>query len=104
MWSEFIRRNGNVVTPVRKFAREELDDLSEAEFAVATEVWRQFGHMSASQFGNDSHENCPEYTETARNRIPIAYRDIMEALGDPDAESIDKEIRDVRRAEGLLVA
>jgi len=58
--------------------------------------------MTASQLRNYSHRKCPEYTEIERGRIPISYREILEALGNPNAEEIDREIADLRRAESIL--
>jgi len=104
MWQDFIARHGNIITPVRSFGADDFDELSEAEMEVAEAIWAQFGHMSASRIRNYSHDHCPEYTETLSLRIPIQYRDILEAMGDTDADVVEREIRDIRRAEGMLVA
>jgi uncharacterized phage-associated protein len=101
-WDEFIARNGNIVVALKKFTRAELDELSDAELSAARATWKRFRGMTASQIRNWSHEHCPEYTETLKRRIPIAYRDVLEALGREDAEQIDREINEMRRIESLL--
>lgn len=102
VWSDFIAKNGNKVIAKRRFERDDLDELSDAELAVADAIWIQFKDKTSSQMRNYTHQHCPEYTEVESGRLPISYRDVLEALGDPDAEAIDREIRDVRRAEALL--
>ena len=103
VWDEFIARNGNEVVALKKFDRDDFDELSDAELDVMNDVWARFGNMTASQLRNYSHVNCPEYTETT-GRIPIAYREVLEAMGvrDADAEFIDREISEFRREESIL--
>jgi uncharacterized phage-associated protein len=103
IWSEFLARNGNIAVAVRKFLRDDLDELSDAEIEMAESIWKQFGHKTASQLRNYSHENRPEYAEVEKGRIPILYRDILEAMGDPDAEEVDRVIAEFRRAENALM-
>src|SRR2546430_17436847 len=88
---------------MKKFTRDELDEISDAEMDVLDSIWKQFGHLTASQLRNYSHDHCPEYTETT-GRIPIAYREVLEALGvsEQDAEQIEREIAEFRREENAL--
>lgn len=102
IWNEFLARNGNIVVPIKRFDRDELDELSDAEVACADAVWKERGHMTASQLRNYTHDNCPEYTEVEDGRVPITYADVLTALGDERAEEIDREIREIRRAESVL--
>ena len=105
IWDDFLARNGNEIVALKKFTRDELDEISDSELTTLDKVWGQFGRMTASQLRNYSHEHCDEYTETS-GRIPIAYRDLLEAIGMPssDAEAIDREIADMRREESALGA
>lgn len=103
IWDAFITRNGNQIVALRRFGRDDLDELSDAEISVADEVWQELGHMSASGIRNWSHEHCSEYTEVTSGRVPISYREVLEALGDPDAAEIDHEISTLRRAESMLL-
>jgi uncharacterized phage-associated protein len=103
IWDDFLARNGNEIVAMKKFAREDLDEISESEIDAIDKVWREMGYMTASQLRNYSHDNCPEYTETT-GRIPIAYREVLEALGVPDQEAdhVEREIASLRREESLL--
>jgi uncharacterized phage-associated protein len=102
VWSEFIGRHGrDRVYTAHTFSRDDLDELSDAAIAIADEVWQKFHGMSAWEIRNWTHDNCPEYTETT-GRIPISYREVLEAIGDDAAEVVDQEIRDFRRAESAL--
>jgi len=102
VWSEYIARNGNVVVGVKKFTRDDFDEISDAEIEVLDVIWHDLGHMTASQLRNYSHDNCAEYTDTERKRIPIAYSDILRALGMSDADEFDREIQDYRHMETVL--
>lgn len=101
IWDDYIARNGNVVVAMKSFSRDELDDVSDAELEVVAGIWRQFGHMTASQLRNYSHDNCPEYTETT-GRIPISYKQILEAVGEEDAEALANEVDKMIKLDGLL--
>ena len=101
VWSTYITRNGNKIHPCHRLKREQMDELSDAEIEIAESTWKKFGHMSASQIRNYTHEHCPEYTET-ESRVPIAYSDILRAIGDEYAEEIDRDVREIRRSEALL--
>lgn len=101
IWDDYIARNGNVVVAMKSFSRDELDDVSDAELEVVAGIWRQFGHMTASQLRNYSHDNCPEYTETT-GRIPISCKQILEAVGEEDAEALANEVDKMIKLDGLL--
>lgn len=101
-WSEYIARNGNIVVSVKSFSVSDFDELSPAEEDMLSSVWEKLGHMTASQLRNYSHDNCPEYTEVERGRLPITYSEVMAALGVDDSHEVDDEIRGIRRAESIL--
>jgi uncharacterized phage-associated protein len=103
VWDKFITRHGkDHVFPTQRFDRNDLDDLSDAELVIAEKIWARFGRMGTMELRKYTHDHCPEYTETT-GRIPISYREILEAVDDPDAESVDREIAGMRRAEGALL-
>jgi uncharacterized phage-associated protein len=105
IWGKYIKRDGSKNILAKKtFEREELDELSDAEFDILNSIWESFGFMTASQIRNYTHKNCPEYTEIERGRVPISYRDILKALGDEDADDIEDRIGVVRRSEAILSA
>ena len=82
----------------------ELDEVSDAEFDIVNDVWKQFGDYTASRLRNFTHDNCSEYTDIAKGRIPISYKEVLEATGTspPEAEAIEREISGLRREESAL--
>ena len=103
IWDNFVARNGNLVVAIKTLSRDELDEVSDAEIVVISEIWEKFGHMTPSQLRNYTHDNLPEYTET-EGRIRISYKEIFEALGQEDAENLAKDIDEMVRVDGLLSA
>ena len=101
-WDQFIARNGSIVVALKQFPRMELDEISNAELRIADVIWQEFGKMTASQIRSYIHDKCPEYTETQKKRIPISYRDILDALGVEAAEEVDREINEMRRVDSIL--
>ncbi|TSE11661.1 DUF4065 domain-containing protein [Mesorhizobium intechi] len=105
IWSEFVARNGNQVVALKKFGRSDFDEISNAEWAAIEYIWKELGSKTTSQLRNYSHSHCPEYTQVPEGeRLPISYRDILEAFGDQTADSVEREINSARRAESALAA
>lgn len=103
VWDEFVARNGNIVVAVKAFSRDLLDDLSDEEIGIADGVWATFGHMTASQLRNYTHEHCSEYVEVpAGTRLPITYEDLLSATGSQNASFVDDEVYSFRRATQVL--
>ena len=94
IWDEYIARNSNTVVAIKSISRDELEEVSDAELSVVDEIWKEFGHMTASQLRNYSHKNCPEYTET-EGRIPISYKQILRAVGEEDADVLANDIEEM---------
>ncbi|MCX7313733.1 MAG: Panacea domain-containing protein [Alphaproteobacteria bacterium] len=103
IWDDFVARNGNNIVAMKKFDRNDFDEVSDEELDAVEKIWDELGHMTASQLRNYSHKYCAEYTETT-GRIPIAYREVLEALGVPEdeAEIVERDIASVRREESAL--
>ncbi|MGD0540535.1 MAG: Panacea domain-containing protein [Tepidisphaeraceae bacterium] len=77
------------------------DHLSKLDIAILTKVWSEFGHLSAAQLRQYTHD-LPEYlknepeTKTS-NDIPLA--DLLQALGQSDRlEKIEREAAQIRAA------
>ena len=104
-WSSFLVKDGpkeigSKVTPSRK----SLDALSDADFAIISKVWTEFGHMTSAQIRKYTHDNCAEYTEVKAGGLPIAYREIVKALGDEYPDDVEGRIRAFRRSRSALTA
>lgn len=83
--------------------REDLDEITNAEFRVLEHVWDQFGGMTAARIRTWTHdpENVPEYVEVTKSRLPITYEQILRALGKKDAAAIAADIDQSRHLEAL---
>lgn len=102
VWSHYIKMHGNRAVAVKTFERDDLEEISDIEIQYLSDIWSEFGNMTASQIRNWTHEHCSEYTEISNGRVPISYSDILRALGDGEADLVDQEIKDLRRAESVL--
>ena len=76
-------------------ARDDLDEVSDAKMAVIKESREAFAGMTASQIGQYARERCSEYPATDRTKVPISHRQILEALGEPDAAGIASRIAEL---------
>lgn len=85
-------------------ATEEIDTdrLSRADRAILDAVWEEFGTMSAWQLRNWTHKNCPEYTEVGASRISIDVDEILEAVGQENADARAHDLKRMQRNMGKL--
>ncbi len=103
IWDEYLHKSGNIRVANKKYTRAQLDELSNAEVAAAGAAWEKFGGKTSNQLVTLTHAECREWTEVAKGkRLPISYGDVLRALGDEDAESVEQEISALRRAESAL--
>lgn len=85
-WDEWIsdreNREVSLVDPSMIRSPElDLPALSETDLEVLYETWDRFGHMSASQLRNFTHDHCPEWKDPHGSSIPIDYRSLFNAFG-----------------------
>lgn len=82
-WHEWIGEKNKYTISLKKDFNniEELDELSEADLEIMSEVWDKFGWMSWTQIRDYTHDNCPEWKDPEGSSIPIEYRDVLKALG-----------------------
>lgn len=85
---------------VKDIAVDALDELSEAEVEILKTIQKQFGHMSAAQLRQWTHNNCPEWIDPGKSSSPIRYEDIFKALG-KDPKEIPALVEQIN--EQLLV-
>ncbi|WP_296745200.1 Panacea domain-containing protein [Mesorhizobium sp.] len=103
-WAQFfvIGDNKRNFQLKREFARDDLDEVSDAEIAAVEGVWERFRDFSASEIRNWTHDNCPEYTEVESGRVPISYKDVLDALGEKNGEDVERGVSQKRRISALL--
>lgn len=104
IWDHYITRHGkDRIVAVKKFAPTAYDELSAAERSMATKIWTEFGHKTAGQLVEYTHKKCPEWVGVKEGRrLPIRYSDILAAFGESNADAIDHQIDQMRRAESAL--
>ena len=51
-----------------------------ADLAVLSDVWQQFGQMSASGLRNWTHDHCPEWKDPDGSMMPMTPEDLFSAL------------------------
>lgn len=101
-WDEWISdRAAHMVEVNRRFSRDDLDQLSDADLDVLESVWRQFCGKTQWELVDYTHQHCAEWQDPQGSSLPIAESDILRAVGvgaaDELAEVIDAEHRLDRR-------
>ncbi len=105
-WSRYIvmdanRRNIHLQMNV---SRDDLDEVSDAEMDVLESVWSEFGHFTAGQIRQWTHDHCPEYTEVDQGRVPITYAALLQAIGVESISDIEADIAQARKLSSYLLA
>jgi uncharacterized phage-associated protein len=78
--------------------------LSKAEDRLLDEIFEQYGHRNRWDIVNYVH-TLPEWRDPAGSAIPIAYRDILQALKKSDEEigAIEAELEELNQIEAFMV-
>jgi uncharacterized phage-associated protein len=71
----------------RKVSREALDELSDANLDVLSDIYAKFGKMDEWKLVDYTHRYCHEWTDPKGSSIPIEYEDIFKAFGRTPAEA-----------------
>lgn len=105
-WAEFLtdRSNHRIGLRDRDIDPDDLDELSDADIAVLEAVWEQFGHMSAWDLVDWTHDphNVPEWEDPNGSSQPIPLRRMMDALGIESAADQEAIVNESRRASAFL--
>lgn len=98
-WDEWIadRENHNVSLQ-RKFVREDLDELSDADIEILERTWSKFGGMNRWELVKYTHDHLSEYQDPQGSSCPISDEDRLLAItGDPvESKVLAEEIQAVR--------
>jgi uncharacterized phage-associated protein len=102
IWSQHISAPSNY--EVSLITDPGNDELSRAEEKLIEEVFRAYGHYKPFDLVNLLHKTLPEWKETAEGRIPIEYREILQAGGIPPDEitAIESELDNLSVLESVL--
>lgn len=96
-WDTWIGDKANhTVSLLRAADRDSLDELSDDDLGILSKVWDEFGWMTKYQIRDYTHKNCPEWQDPDGSSVPIAYADVMRALGMETnaAEETEQRIRE----------
>ena len=87
-WNHWIADNADYAVSLRrKASRETLDELSDADVEVLSNVYSKFGKMDQWKLVEYVHRYCHEWEDPKGSSIPIDYEDIFKALGRAPAEA-----------------
>jgi uncharacterized phage-associated protein len=106
-WESWISGRENHFVGLKrevKSPNETLTQLSDADLAIVESIWKNYGHMSASQLRNLTHKICTEWEDPEFSSIPIPYNRILKCVG-YDAETaseLEQRIYAQRRLETTL--
>lgn len=59
---------------------QDLLALSDVDLDILDEIWRDFGHMSAFEIRDYTHQHCPEWRDPKGSMIPMTFGDLFQAL------------------------
>lgn len=105
-WDDWIadRDNREVEVKNTNFQRAQLDELSDADIEVLESVWEKFGHMNKWEIRDYTHDHCPEWKDPQGGRLPLPYRDVLQALGksEEQIEHTEREILSINYLDHLF--
>ena len=99
-WDQWMasRENHRVSVKRGNFDRRDLDELSDADMEIISEVWEAFGAMDQWALSEYTHQHCKEWKNPHGSSLPIHERQIFLALGwnREDAIAAQRAITDQR--------
>lgn len=104
-WDEWISaRTGHEVAIIQPSARNDLDELSDAEFEAMSAIWDRFGHLDQWQLCAWTHANCREWKDPHGSSLPFDYEDVFVALGKsrPMAEEMQAKLDEDKMVGRIL--
>ncbi len=97
IWKRWIALNGIKVSAVQERERTEYDHLSNADVQVLDAVWERFGALPTSKIWDFVHK-LPEYTPVEKGRVPIRYKDILQALRKESADELAEDFHRLQKS------
>jgi uncharacterized phage-associated protein len=102
IWSQHISPPSNYDVELR--ADPGSTELSKGEERLIDEIFAVYGHYKPFDLVELLHKTLPEWKEIKEGRIPLEYREILQAGGIPpeDIEEIESELDSLRLIESVL--
>lgn len=105
-WAEFLRdREDHLIALARPdLAPTQLDELSDADFAVLDAVWEKFGQWDRWALVKWTHDpkNLPEWEDPGKSSSPIPLERIMQFAHVPNAVDQAALVREFDRIDSLF--
>ena len=87
-WNHWIADEADYGVSLRhKASRDALDELSDADIEVLSDIYTKFGRMRPWELVHYAHRYCREWEDPNGSSIPIRYETIFRALGRSPAEA-----------------
>jgi uncharacterized phage-associated protein len=105
-WESWVSDRRNYLLALKrevKSPKEDLLELSEAEFEVLESVWKEYGHLGSFQLADLTHKICPEWEDPHGSSLPISRSRLLRSLGFDDETSKALEER-IEANRGLDIA
>jgi uncharacterized phage-associated protein len=101
-WSAWIADAANYMVHLARNvgAREDFDELSDADLRVLDDVWQEFGHLDKWAIRDYTHQHCSEWQDPGDSSRPITFTDVFVALG-ASAEDAQAREAELRRQDAL---
>lgn len=101
-WTAHISAPSNYEVELK--AEPGNDELSKAEEKLIDEIFAAYGHYNPFDLVDLLHKTLPEWKEIKSGRIPLEYREILQARGIPTEtiEEIESELDSLRLIESVL--
>ena len=103
-WDDFVsdRAGHKVVLSNPDLEIDDLDELSNAEIKVLTEIATQFKGWDRYRVRNYTHRNCPEWEDPGGSSAPIPYERVLKFLGKKNFSAIAEGIESELTVDKLL--
>ncbi len=107
-WADYLtdRANNIVGLAEENITVDDLDELSQSEIQILSDVWEQFGGMDRWALRDWTHnaDNVPEWKDPNGSSRRITLREIMDAVGVDHAKERSREYQSLQKAQDLLAS
>ncbi len=80
-----------------------LLELSDADIEILEYISKEYGHMSAFELRDFTHEHCAEWEDPDHSSTPIPYSRVLKYVGRSDeAEDITQRIDEQSRLDNIF--
>lgn len=109
IWNSWVAdRAGNhlgLADPSMIRSTDDLRELSESDLEALNKVWEEYGHLSAIQLRDMTHNTtlCPEWEDPKGSSRPISMKRLLHFIGYTD-DQVNNIIRDIQAQSDLAAS